>query len=247
MYNDNKNNPKITPGENQVAQQIRFRKQTQITLKDQVESSNSRHASAIEEMLSITPESSVEQNENDGAKSPVGYGTHYTYEGEDRDGKFEDEAGSYTFKDGSRFVGKMVNGAFDGPGKHYFKSGMFRGVWTKGRVVSGDYVYNDDLVYVEDKDWEYCNGKSDRRFVAEHIHGIDPAGASRITGHEMDYLMPEGCYDAGDGYIDLKNPGGEGEEGGVRDFKTKEFVRHPDFVEREFIRTKARVEASLIE
>ena len=132
MYNDNKSKPKITPGENQVAQQIRFRKQTQITLKDQVESSNSRHASAIEEMLSITPESSVEQNENDGAKSPVGYGTHYTYEGEDRDGKFEDEAGSYTFKDGSRFVGKMVNGAFDGPGKHYFKSGMFRGVWTKG-------------------------------------------------------------------------------------------------------------------
>ena len=168
----------------------------------------------------------------------VGMGSHFTYRGGLDRGKFHDDMGEYTFKDGSRFVGKMVDGRFHGPGQHYFKNGLFQGVWEKGRVVSGDYVYDDDLVYNDDKNWEYCDGRNDRRYVHEHVHGIGLAGKLHLTGQEEEMVLPEGCYDAGDGYLDL-------EKGKIFDYHTGNEVREPDEIEREFIKTKSRAEASI--
>ena len=31
----------------------------------------------------------------------------------------------------------------------------FNATWEHGKVISGDYVFEDDLKY-EEKDWEYC-------------------------------------------------------------------------------------------
>ena len=178
-------------------------------------------------------------DDNNPVVKDVGFGDHFKYRGSLDRGKFDDDNGSYEFKDGSKFVGKMVNGQFQGEGKHYFKNGLFRGVWDKGRVVSGDYVYQDDLVFVDEKEWGYCDGVSDRRYVHEHMTEIGLPGKLKLTAHEGDdLLLPEGCYDAGDGYLDPK-------KGQIFDYMTGDVLREPDMIEREFVETKSRAEAGV--
>ena len=86
----------------------------------------------------------------------------------------------------------------------------------------------------------YCDGDNDRRYVSEHQNGIGLAGKLKLTGNvDDDLLLPEGCYDAGDGYMDPKK--------GfiIFDYMTGEELREPSELEREFIETKSRAEASI--
>ena len=224
-----------------------FQRKTLISFDERVEKDRAEKEKHVLELLGIEDDEPLpvsaqyDQNvdiDEEGNVKNVGFGDHFKYAGTLSRGKFFDDKGVYKFADGSRFEGKMVNGQFDGKGKHYFNNGVFRGVWDKGRVVSGNYVYNDSLVYVDDDDWEYCNSKTDRRYVEEFVHGIGPAGKLKLTGHEFDRVLPTGCYDAGDGFLDL-------ETGKILDYNTKEVVRDPDEIEKEFIRTKSRAEASI--
>ncbi|GMI25950.1 hypothetical protein TeGR_g5730 [Tetraparma gracilis] len=129
------------------------------------------------------------------------------YEGDTANGRFADEAGTYSYPDGTKFVGSLVNGEFHGEGKLILKGrGEFRGVWEKGRVVSGAYYWDDDLAYKE-KDWKYCSeAGGDRTFHSENDSGIGGAGDVKFSDkHGRGESLKDGCYDAGDGYYDVRD------------------------------------------
>jgi hypothetical protein len=128
------------------------------------------------------------------------------YEGKFVDGRFADETATYTFPDGTTYVGSMVDGAFHGEGSLLLHNGSFRGVWDKGRVVSGKYTWDDDLEY-DDVAWKYCDGSSDRRFHSEALaNEVKGAGdlAFRDGGGRNEHLK-DGHYEAGDGYYDVRD------------------------------------------
>lgn len=50
-------------------------------------------------------------------------------------------------------------------------------------------------------DWKYCDGY-DRRFYTEILHGLKPAGRSQLKNNEPPQVIPEHCYDVGDGIYD---------------------------------------------
>lgn len=75
------------------------------------------------------------------------------------------------------------------------------GVWDKGRTVSGEYKFSDDLAYKEE-DWEYCDGKTDRRFASEIQAGkLNRASGGVYRNKPIAKKLKDGCYDAGDGYL----------------------------------------------
>ena len=106
-----------------------------------------------------------------------------------------------------KFVGVLKDGAFDGSGILHFPGGQFRGVWRKGKTVSGDYFFGDDLKYEDTPEWDYCDGKEDRRFHSERVSGkINAAGDLQYTDkHGRNENLRDGCYDAGDGYLDIRD------------------------------------------
>jgi hypothetical protein len=67
------------------------------------------------------------------------------------------------------------------------------------------------------EDWKYCDGY-DRRFYTETLHGLKPAGRSQLKDNEPPQVIPEDCYDVGDG---MYNPRSRV----VTDYKG-EFVRN---------------------
>ena len=114
------------------------------------------------------------------------------------DGRFEDTAGTYVYQDGTKFIGSLKNGAFHGPGRLLFKGGEYVGVFEKGKATSGEYVFYDDLKYSEEN-WDYCNGKTDRRFQSERASNkINPAPvargdaacAARAAAGDVTYTLP---------------------------------------------------------
>jgi len=54
--------------------------------------------------------------------------------------------------------------------------GKYKAKWEYGKMISGDYYFNDNLKY-ESKGWNYCQTE-DRRFYPEILNGIKPAGAT---------------------------------------------------------------------
>ena len=119
--------------------------------------------------------------------------------------KFSDPNGTYSYPDGSKFVGSLEDGAFHGPGKLYFCGGVFVGVWEKGRTVSGEYQFADDLKYKEEG-WKYCDGETDRRFASEIQAGkLNRASGGVYRNEPLRRPLKDGCYDAGDGYLKLKD------------------------------------------
>ena len=59
-----------------------------------------------------------------------------------------------------KYDGEFLNGLFDGEGTLYMPdgSGRYEGTWEKGKLVDGNFIFNDDLVYEEEK-WGYCTNK----------------------------------------------------------------------------------------
>ncbi|KAK2888384.1 hypothetical protein Q8A73_019832 [Channa argus] len=88
--------------------------------------------------------------------------------------------GAYTFPTETKYVGEMKNGMFHGKG--------------------GLFTFADGLQYHE-KGWDYCDGY-DRRFYTERCNGLRPAGESQLTNLHPPRVIPDGCYDCGDGFYD---------------------------------------------
>lgn len=171
-------------------------------------------------------------------------------------GKF-DGHGQYTFPDGMKYVGQFKEGFFHGEGVIYTPEGSYRAKFDMGEVgvigpqlrvarsshrlldvfvctqeLSGTYVFNDGLVF-KDKGWEYCTPE-DRRFHTEITgEGVRPAGECQLA-NDAKRVLPEGCYDVGDGYY---NP----DSGKVHAFDGGAELRAPDVAEVEWATTKCRV------
>lgn len=71
--------------------------------------------------------------------------------------------------------------------------GQYKAKWDRGKMISGDYHFEDNLKY-EFNDWKYCTG-ADRRFHQEIKGGIKPAGATQMSKEDnQPYDIPEGTY-----------------------------------------------------
>uniref|UniRef100_A0A8C5ET49 MORN repeat-containing protein 5 n=1 Tax=Gouania willdenowi TaxID=441366 RepID=A0A8C5ET49_GOUWI len=115
--------------------------------------------------------------------------------------QFLRKAGEYTFPTGTKYVGQMKDGTFNGKGVLHFTNGSkYEATWENGMAKQGSLSFADGLQY-EESDWEYCNGY-DRRFYSERCNGLRPAGESQITDFHPPRPIPDGCYDCGDGFYD---------------------------------------------
>ncbi|KAJ7986913.1 hypothetical protein DPEC_G00333320 [Dallia pectoralis] len=126
--------------------------------------------------------------------------TGSSYKGTFKHGRMEGD-GQYTFPTETRYVGEIKDGMFHGKGVLFFPNGgKYEGTWEKGISKQGKYVFSDGLEYL-DKDWDYCDGY-DRRFYTERCNGLKPAGVSQLTNLDPPRVIPDGCYDCGDGFYD---------------------------------------------
>ncbi|XP_062334501.1 MORN repeat-containing protein 5 [Osmerus eperlanus] len=124
--------------------------------------------------------------------------TGSSYTGEFKNGRMEGK-GEYVFPTETKYVGEMRDGMFHGKGVLYFHNGSkYEGTWEKGISKQGKYTFSDGLEYQE-KDWEFCDGY-DRQFYTERCNGLKPAGESQLTDLDPPRVVPEGCYDCGDGF-----------------------------------------------
>ncbi|XP_072310027.1 MORN repeat-containing protein 5 [Eucyclogobius newberryi] len=121
-----------------------------------------------------------------------------SYEGEEKYGRMHGK-GKYTFPTGTQYVGETEDGVFHGKGVLHFPNGSkYEATWENGITKQGVFTFADGLQYQE-KEWDYCDGY-DRRFYTERCKGLRPAGESQLTGHLRQRVIPEGCYDCGDGF-----------------------------------------------
>ncbi|XP_050547593.1 MORN repeat-containing protein 5-like [Daktulosphaira vitifoliae] len=127
--------------------------------------------------------------------------------------------GKYHMPEGAIYVGKFENGFFHGPGTIYYPIGSkIKGIWNKGQCQTRTYIFQDGLKF-KLNDWKYCK-MTDRRYVLEHKHGLQPAARSRISNREIVIETPKGFYDAGDGFYDPRT-------NTVHDYETNEMIRVP--------------------
>eukprot|EP00794_Sanderia_malayensis_P016296 gene16296-17931_t len=154
------------------------------------------------------------------------------YTGSRYDGEYNKERlegkGEYSFPSTikTKYVGELKDGMFHGTGTLYFPDGSkYKGEWCDGKVVNGDYVFQDGLKY-DAVEWEYCDS-FDRRFYTEICNGLKPAGRSQLTNKIPPRKIPEGCYDCGDGFYDPKTRI-------INDYSHK-FLRNADDDEHDWI------------
>ncbi|XP_009074398.1 PREDICTED: MORN repeat-containing protein 5 [Acanthisitta chloris] len=134
--------------------------------------------------------------------------------------------GSAVMSAGREYRGSLRDGMFDGEGELLFPGGSrYQAVWHRGVATQGKYVFADGLEY-DDKKWNYCDGY-DRRFYTEICSGFKPPGIPQFTNLDPPRIIPEGCYDCGDGFY---NP----ETRVVVDYQF-EFLRNADDEEHEWI------------
>ncbi|KAK7120244.1 hypothetical protein R3I94_020295 [Phoxinus phoxinus] len=151
--------------------------------------------------------------------------TGSSYDGDYKNGRMEG-MGEYTIPTHTRYVGEMKDGMFHGKGELHFPNGSkYEGTWEKGISKQGKYTFSDGLEYKE-TDWDYCDG-TDRRFYSERCNGLKPAGESQLTDRDPPRLIPDGCYDSGDGFYDPNNRV-------VKDYDGN-FLRNADDQEHEWI------------
>ncbi|KAF4082700.1 hypothetical protein AMELA_G00154530 [Ameiurus melas] len=126
--------------------------------------------------------------------------TGSSYSGTYQSGRMEGR-GEYTLPTHTRYEGEMKDGMFHGKGVlHYPNGGKYEGIWENGICKQGHYIFSDGLEY-EETDWDYCDGY-DRRFYTERCYGLKPAGESQLTNGDPPPVIPDGCYDCGDGFYD---------------------------------------------
>ncbi|XP_022183055.1 MORN repeat-containing protein 5 [Myzus persicae] len=147
---------------------------------------------------------------------PIGTGNRYK-------GKWNHRTmsgdGVYVMQNGTVYEGNFDDGRFHGDGTMYYLSGSrIEGVWEKGKCVQQNYIFSDGLRF-QQNNWQYCK-VPDRRFAIEHTNGFQPAARSYITNRQPTIEVPDGAYDAGDGfYWPLTNT--------VHDYYTNELIRVP--------------------
>jgi len=91
-----------------------------------------------------------------------------------------DGKGEFTFPNGTKYVGELIDGEFHGKGILYFPGrGRYEAEWNHGSVVSGKLFFEDGLEY-QDDNWVFCS-KFDRRYYGEVTEGIKPSGESFIS------------------------------------------------------------------
>ncbi|KAM4635152.1 MORN repeat-containing protein 5 [Polymixia lowei] len=121
-----------------------------------------------------------------------------SYKGDVKNGRIEG-MGEYTFPTETKYVGEMKDGMFHGKGVLYFPNGSkYEATWEKGLAKQETFTFADGLVY-QDKDWGYCDSY-DRCFYSESCNGLKPAGESQLTDLDPPRVIPDGCYDCGDGF-----------------------------------------------
>ncbi|XP_024286685.1 MORN repeat-containing protein 5 [Oncorhynchus tshawytscha] len=156
--------------------------------------------------------------------------TGSSYTGAFKNGRMEGE-GEYKFPTETRYVGDMKDGMFHGKGVLYFPNGSkYEGTWEKGISKQGKYTFSDGLEYQE-KDWDFCDGY-DRQFYTERCNGLKPAGESQLTDLDPPRVIPDGCYDCGDGFYDPNTRV-------ITDYE-HQFLRNADDYEREWIVSTCR-------
>jgi len=118
------------------------------------------------------------------------------YEGEYQDGWYHGQ-GEFKYPNGVIYKGGFFKGEFHGEGTlNYPNGGQYKAKWVRGKMVEGDYFFDDNLKY-EFENWDYCTEEKDRRFYYERQTGFDPKKyQSKLKP------IPEGTYDVGDGYYD---------------------------------------------
>jgi hypothetical protein len=164
---------------------------------------------------------------------------HGEYDGELVDGRFQGR-GTYTLPEGKgKYIGEFFNNEFHGEGTMYIKGGKYLGTWEKGRLVKGNFVFDDGLAHrpVDRKFWEYCS-EEDPRFYCEILEGHQPGKTLKYEtalGHNTTRLPP-GCYDTLDnGYYDPKKLS-------ICSLETMEPTRMVDKEEKEWILRSCRVQ-----
>ncbi|XP_074546971.1 MORN repeat-containing protein 5 [Halichoeres trimaculatus] len=152
------------------------------------------------------------------------------YKGERKNGRMHGE-GEYTFPTGTRYVGEMKDGMFHGKGVlHFLNGSKYEATWENGRVKQVTYFFADGLQYQE-TDWDYCT-LNDRRFYSERCNGLRPSGESHLTNLHPPRVIPDGCYDCGDGFYDPNTR--------VVTSYAGRFLRNADDSEHEWIVRKCR-------
>ncbi|AWP15150.1 putative MORN repeat-containing protein 5 [Scophthalmus maximus] len=107
----------------------------------------------------------------------------------------------YTFPTETKYEGEMKEGMFHGKGVLHFPNGSkHEATWENGKAIQGSFTFADGLQYHE-QDWDYCDG-NDRRFYSERCNGLRPAGESQLTDLHPPRVIPDSCYDCGDGFYD---------------------------------------------
>eukprot|EP01038_Epipyxis_sp_PR26KG_P012693 gene12693-17019_t len=157
-----------------------------------------------------------------------------TYEGDYLDGRFHGK-GVYLHKD-KRYVGEFINGLFHGNGILYVKGGSFIGYWNAGKLIDGNFVFDDGLQYkpLNQTQWDYCSS-SDPRFYNEIRDGIQVGERLRDpTSHNYHDLLPPGCYDVVEGYYDPKRLM-------ILSYTTGDEIRLPSKEEHEWIIANCRI------
>ncbi|XP_026808980.1 MORN repeat-containing protein 5 [Rhopalosiphum maidis] len=147
---------------------------------------------------------------------PVGTGNYYK-------GKWNHRTmsgdGIYVMQNGTVYEGNFDDGLFHGDGSMYYPSGSrIEGVWEKGKCVQQNYIFSDGLRF-QKNNWQYCK-VPDRRFAVEHVNGFEPAARSKVTNRQSTIVVPNGAYDAGDGFYWLHT-------NTVHDYWTNELIRVP--------------------
>ena len=105
----------------------------------------------------------------------------------------------------SSYDGALVNGRMEGkenytsPTDTRYEGDMLDGMFH-GKVISGKYVLVDGLEF-DEENWTYYDGY-DQRFYTEIRDGLKPEGRSQLTNRIPPRVIPEGCYDTGDGFYD---------------------------------------------
>ena len=103
-----------------------------------------------------------------------------SYKGEKNEVGTMNGKGEFTFPNGTRYVGELVDGQFHGKGTLFFPNrGRYEAEWDHGAVIKGKLFFEDGLEY-QDNNWSYCTD-TDRRYYCEVRDGLKPAGESYIN------------------------------------------------------------------
>ena len=138
--------------------------------------------------------------------------------------------GKYNFDNNIIYEGEFNKGEFHGEGVLlYPNGGKYFGKWNNGVLISGRYEFHDGLKYENPAEWKYCTYK-DRRFYYETINDIKNPEVEYYS--TVNKVIPEGCYDCGDGYYDP-------DKGMIFSYETQ-FLRYPNEDEEDWIRNKCR-------